>query len=386
MSRRMIIMLILAGVLFGGVFGMKWFSGKMMNDFLNAMPTPPATISTTTAQTMVWRKRLQAVGTLRAVNGAELTAESDGVVTAIHFDSGDNVEEGALLLELESAAERGELRRLEAQAELAELGRQRTEQLFKRGSASKAELDTVLAQTKEAKAAVEAQRGRLALKQLQAPFSGKLGLRRVNVGQYLALGEAVVTLQALDPIDVDFSLPEKELGQVEPGLEVTLTLDAGHDQQYKGELVAVEPRVDVGTRNFDLRARLQNPQGKLKPGQFAEVRLALPGQTEYVVVPRSAIQYASFGNSVFVVQKNPDAPPPPEEADPNMPPHTDLMVSQRFVTLGEARGDYIAVLDGLEAGEEVAAAGLLKLRSKQPVIINNESHVEPSLNPKPEEG
>lgn len=386
MSRRMLIMLSLSAVLFGGVFGMKWFGNQKMNEFLNAMPTPAVTVASTKAEVMIWENRLESVGSLVAVNGADLTAEVDGVVTAIYFDSGDIVKRGELLLSMASASEQGELKRLEAQAELTELNRKRSQQLFDRKTISKAEYDTAVAETNVALAAVQAQQGRLQQKSVKAPFDGKLGLRRVNVGQYLGVGVAIVTLQKLDPIDVDFSMPERYLSILEAGLKVSIIVDAYGDEVYDGIVLAVEPKVDPQTRNVDVRARLANPDGHLKPGLFASVVIRLPSSDAVVVIPHSAVNYTSYGDSVFVVQNNPDAPPPPEGSNPAMGAYTDLEVIQRFVTLGETRGDYIAVKKGLNAGDELASTGLLKLRNKQPVIIDNSNAPMPELNPNPPQG
>ena len=379
-------MLLLSAVLFGGVFGMKWFGNKKMNEFLNAMPAPAVTVSSIKAQEMTWDNRLESVGSLVAVNGADLTAEVDGVVTNIYFDSGDTVKRGDLLLSLASASEQGELKRLQAQAELAELNRKRSEQLFQRKTISKSEYDTAVAETNVAVAAVQAQKGRLEQKSIKAPFDGQLGIRRVNVGQYLGVGVAIATLQKLDPIDVDFSLPERYLSILNTDLKVSVKVDAYGGEVYEGQVQAIEPKIDPQTRNVDVRARLANPDGKLKPGLFATVVISLASSDAVVVIPRSSVNYTSYGNSVFAVQKNLDAGPPPEEPNPMMGPYTDLEVIQRFVTLGEARGDYIAVSEGLSVGDEIASTGLLKLRNKQPVIVDNSNAPKPELDPHPPEG
>jgi membrane fusion protein (multidrug efflux system) len=386
MSRRMVIMLLLSAVLFGGVFGMKWFGSKKMNEFLNAMPAPAVTVSSAIAEEMSWESRLESVGSLVAVNGADLTAEVDGVVTNIYFESGDTVKRGDLLLSMASASEQGELKRLQAQAELTDLNRKRSEQLYERKTISKSEYDTAVAETNVALAAVQAQKGRLEQKSVKAPFDGQLGIRRVNVGQYLGVGVAIATLQKLDPINVDFSMPERYLSILAPGLKVSVTVDAYGDKNYEGQVLAIEPKVNPQTRNVDVRARLSNPDGLLKPGLFATVVVSLPNSDEVTVIPRSAVNYTSYGDSVFVIQKNPDAPPPPDEPNPMMGPYTDLEVIQRFVTLGDARGDYIVVSKGLAVGDELASSGLLKLRNKQPVIVDNSNALAPELDPHPPEG
>ncbi len=382
----MIIMLVCTGLLFGSVFGMQWFGKRMMNQFLDAMPAPPATISAEAARTMTWDNRLQAIGSLVAVNGADITNEIEGTVLAVHFESGQWVEKGDPLVTLDASIERAELERLEAQAELAEIDRRRREELFQRQTISRAEYDRAVAETRAANAAAAAQRGRVEQKELRAPFAGQLGVRRANVGQYLGAGSAIVTLQSLDPIDIDFSLPEDQLARVSVGLAVEVRVSAWPDQSFAGEVLAIEPKVEAGTRNFTLRARLANPEGLLRPGQFGQVQLQLPGEREVVVVPRTAINYSSYGSSVFILRDNPDAPPRPAEPQPGMPPWTDREVIQRFVETGEARGDFVAIRSGLEAGDEVATSGLLKLRNRQPVLINNATAPRAELAPQPPEG
>lgn len=374
MTKRMVVMLAISGVVFGGVFGMKWFGNQMMNEFIDNMPTPPVTISSTTVTPQQWVARLNAVGSLVAVKGADLTAEVDGTITKISFESGQSVEAGTELLSLESVAERGELARLDAQAKLAEIEQRRREKLYKRGTISKSEYDTALAETNVAKAAVEAQRGRLNLKTLRAPFSGELGIRRVALGQYLRAGDKIVTLQSLDPIELDFSLPEKQLGKVNPGRSIEIVVDALGGRQFSGEIIAVEPKIDAQTRNFDVRARFANPEKVLKPGLFAKVTVNLGEPTQVLVLPKTAIQYSSYGDSVFVIRQQ-------EGGDAEA-----LDVIQRFVTLGEARGDFIEVISGVKEGDEVASTGLLKLRSGQPVTIDNTLRPKPSLTPAPPQG
>lgn len=389
MTKRMTIMLVLATLVFGGVFGMKYMGNVMMNKFVDAMPIPAVTVTAGEVKKMGWDNRLEGIGSFVPVNGTDVTTEAGGIVTAIHFESGQKVEKGARLVTLDAANERGEYKRLQAQAELAELNRARREKLYKLEAISKSDYDAAVSEANAAKAGVEAQAARLAQKEIRAPFSGELGIRRINVGQYLNTGSPIVSLQSLDPIDIDFAMPEQYIGAVRAGFKVAVRVEAYPDLEFSGSVLAVEPRVDAATRNFQLRARLPNPDHQLRAGQFARLRLELPGMRELLVVPRTAINYDSYGTSVFVVQKkkvDPNAPKP--EPTPGMPqePQTDLEVSQRFIKVGEARGDYVAVVEGIKEGEQVATSGLLKLRNQQPVIINNESLPKTELNPKPAEG
>lgn len=389
MTKRMMLMLAGCLVVFGSVFGMKWFGNKKMNEFIDAMPIPPVTISAAAVEQQRWDNALEAVGSFVPVNGADLTVEVGGVVTDIHFESGAQVSKGTRLLTLDAAAEQAELTRLKAQAELAELNRARREKLWKLESISKSDYDAAVSEANAAKAAVAAQAAILAKKVISAPFSGVLGIRRANVGEYLQPGSKVVTLQSLDPIDIDFSLPEQYSAVLQPGLKVKVRLDAYPDRGFEGDVLAVEPRVDASTRNFGLRARLSNPDGLLRAGQFGRVSLQLPGERTVLAIPRTAVEYSSYGTSVFVVQPR----KPAEGAAPATPPAADqpaadqnaatLEVVQRFVRIGEGRGDFVAVLDGLKAGEQIATSGLVKLRNQQPVHINNELAPKVSLDPKP---
>lgn len=317
----------------------------------------PVAIDAATAQLAVWDNRIEAVGTLRAVNGADLTTEMGGTVTAIHFESGQKVNKGDLLVTLDTQAEEGDLARLQAQAKLAELDRQRREQLLKEEAISKADYDAAVAEATAARAAVTAQQGRIGLKQIRAPFSGELGIRRVSVGQFVTPATPVVTLQSLDPVDIDFGLSEQYVASVDAGFDVAVQIDAQPQKIFRGKVLAVEPRIAESTRNFSVRARLPNPEGVLRAGQLGRVILSLPGERELLSIPASAIHEASYGASVFVVQPSQDSA-------------TGFAVVQRFIQLGEKRADIVAVAGGLKAGEQVAISGLRQLRNQQPVTVN----------------
>lgn len=386
---RLMMVLGLTGLVFGAVFFMKIMGARGMNQYFNNMPVPPATITAAAAEAMIWPNVIEAAGNFIPVNGTDVTTSSGGIVTAIHFESGGTVKAGVLLLSLDSANEAGELKRLEAEAQIAELNRDRREKMVRLQAVSQSDYDAAVANANAAKAAVEAQRAKLALKEIRAPFSGMLGLRRVNLGQYLAPGTAIVNLQSLDPIDVDFAVPEQRQGAITRGLPVKVGVDAYPGEEFGGQVLALEPRVQETTRNFAVRARLANSSGRLRAGMFGRVAIVLPGQLQVVAVPRTAVNYDPYGNSVFVVQKKPAsttegtaAEPPP----PGRPPQTDLVVRQRFIKIGEARGDYVAIIEGLEPGEQVATSGLMKLRNDQPVIINNQIKPDVQLNPRSPEG
>ena len=387
MKLRMVLMLVACFVVFGAVFGAKSFGNKMMNECVNAMPTPPAVITSARSQAMSWNRSLEAIGTFTPVNGTDVTVEVGGIVTAIHFESGARVAKGAPLLTMDTANERADLARLQAQAELAELNRVRREKLYKLDAIAKSDYDAAVSEANAARAAVAAQAAMLAKKDIRAPFAGVLGIRRVNVGQYMQPGTAIVSLQALDPIDIDFSLPEQQTAAVQTGYTVSISVDGFDGQRFEGKVLAIEPRIDQGTRNFMVRARVANPEYKLRGGQFGRVSLTLPGEQNVIAVPRTALNFSSYGTSIFVV--GPKAPPPADAPKPcpgTEGTPTDIEVEQRFVKLGDTRGDFVAVVDGIKPDEEVATAGLLKLGHHAPVIIDNKNALKNELQPKPKEG
>lgn len=391
MKKRLIIMLLGCLVIFGGVFGAKYAGQVMMNQYLDSMPVQPVTISATEVRKDSWQQLIETVGSLTAVNGIEVTTEAAGIVKAIEFESGDRVEQGAVLLRLDTETDAADLRTLEAQAKLADTQLERIRKLYKLDSISKSDLDQAESEAAQAKARVQAQRARLNEKVIRAPFDGELGIRQVDLGQYLSPGTPIVSLQALDPLYADFKLPEQNIGRVRKGQQVNLGIDMLPDEIFEGEIQAIDSRVDEATRNFRVRARVPNPEGLLRPGVFARVTIELPGAEEVLIVPRTAISYNSFGNSVYVVvEKTVEQSQAEEETTPEAKPaEADaprLVARQRFVKTGGARGDFVIIESGLTEGEQVATSGLLKLRNDQPVKINNEMAPKVEMKPTPEQG
>ncbi len=386
MWKRMIIMLALCLVIFGTVFGGKYFGNVMMNQYLDSMPTPPVTISATGARVETWQQQIETVGSLTAVNGIEVTTEAAGIVKSIEFESGDRVSKGAILIRLDADTDVGDLRTLEAQAQLAETELQRIHKLFELESISKSELDKAESEAAQAKARVQAQRARVAQKVIRAPFAGELGIRNIDLGQYISPGTPIVSLQALDPLYVDFNLPEQNISRIQKGQRISVMVDLYPGEVFEGEVQAIDSRVEEATRNFRVRAQVANVAGLLRPGVFARVNIELPGAKEVLVVPRTSISYNSYGSSVFVVQKMKEPPAKPETQAPGMPAYTDLEVVQRFVKTAEARGDFVTIVEGLSEGDQVATSGLLKLRNQQPVIINNDMAPKVEMNPAPPQG
>ncbi|MFC4728049.1 efflux RND transporter periplasmic adaptor subunit [Coralloluteibacterium thermophilus] len=366
-GKRMFWMLLAVAIVFGGIFFVKWFGNRAMNQFLDNMPQPPATISAAEAVRETWSEAVQAVGTLEAVNGANVTTEAGGVVSAIHFEAGQEVAAGDVLLHLNASTEIATLRALEASAELARTQAERYRELGERQLVSRAEIDQRASEAASTLAQAEAQRALIAQKTIRAPFSGVLGIRRVNLGQYIGPGDAIVSLQSLDPIFLNFTLPQQRLAEVRTGQRVVASVDAQDGRSFEGEITAIEPEVDPDTRNFMVQATLRNPDRSLRPGTFARVSFDLGEPTEVVVIPQTAISFNPYGNSVYVIT---EAAPEDGEAAGQAP---TLVVNQRFVRTGATRGDFIAVLEGLQPGERVASSGLLKLRNGAAVVIGEDA-------------
>ena len=367
MNRRMVVMLIGVGILFGGIFGYKAFVSAMIDDYFDSMPPPTATITAAEVSRMTWTPGLEAVGSFSAVQGAMLTTEAAGIVREIRFASGDRVEAGAELVVLDSEADRARLRSLEAAKRLADLELERARRLAAQNSISEAELTRRQSEAEQAMAAVNEQRARIAQKTVRAPFAGELGIRQVNVGQYLSPGDPVVSLQSVDPIYVNFNLAERYVADVRRGQTLRVRVDA-RDAEFRGAINAVEPSVRDSTRTFAVQATVDNLDGLLRAGMFGRVSLDIGEAEDVVVAPLSAISFSPYGNSVFVVSEDDDG---------------QLRVSRRFVQTGSRRGDLIRITQGLEPGDRVATSGLLKLRNDAVVKISDDEAVQPRQDPDP---
>lgn len=381
-TKRMIIMLVLALVLLGGLFAVKAMMSAGMNQFFDNMPQPAVAVTTTEVVQREWPQTLEAVGTLVAVNGTDVTTESPGVISAIRFESGQRVRKGDVLVQLDASAETATLRSLEAALKLANTQRDRYRELFStRQAVAKADLDQRESEAERLQADVGAQRALIARKTIRAPFDGVLGIRKVNLGQYLNPGDAIVNLQSLDPIYLNFSLPEQDVNTVAVGQTLTAAVDALQGKQFTGTITAIESQVDAGTRNFLVQATLPNPNEVLRAGSFARVVSDVGTPLSVLVVPQTAVTFNPYGNSVFVITEVNRAP---GETDMMGNPLVGqkLVAQQRFIRTGSTRGDLVAVTDGLAAGERVATSGLLKLRNDAEVTINNK--VEPSADETPE--
>ncbi len=376
MKKRMTIMLVAVGLLLGGIVGFNFFKAYMMAKYMAGSPIPPATVSTIKAGFQQWQPQLAAVGTLRAVRGVDISGEVAGLVRAVEFKSGDEVRAGQMLIQLNAEADLALLRSLEAAAELAETVYQRDQAQLAAEVISRAQLDNDAADLKSKKAQVAQQAALLEKKSIRAPFAGKLGISTANPGQYINPGDKLVTLQTIDPIYVDFYLPQQQLPQVAIGQRVTVASDAYQDTAFTGRINAINPKVDPGTRNVQIEATVPNAKRQLLPGMFATVKVEAGPEQRYLTLPQTAITYNAYGDTVFVVKR----------AETNGEKNNDkaapaLVAQQVFVTTGPTRGDQVVVLGGLEAGMEVVTSGQVKLKNGTPLLINNA--VQPANNPNP---
>ena len=354
MAKRILLVVLILLALFGGIFGWKFFTIRQQMAAQSGGPPPPV-VAVATVTREEWTPVIAAVGSLAAVSGIEVTSEVAGKVSAVRFDSGQKVAEGDVLLQLEDSSDRATLEGLVAERKLAELKFERTARLLPEKSVSQSEYDEARALLDSAAAKVTAQQALIDKKQIRAPFAGLLGIRRVDVGEYLSPGSPIVPLEQLDPIYVDFSLPERELNRVAVGQQIEVAVQAFPDRVFTGTIAATDPGVDTGTRSFRLRATLQNPEQKLRPGMFAEISVVMPETEAVLTTPATAISYNPYGNFVFLVEAG-------EEG------HT---VQRRQVTTGQTRGNRVAVTEGLDAGERVVSAGQVKLRSGQAVLLDD---------------
>ena len=344
--------------------------GKMMS---TPRVMPPTTVSSVTVKEEDWAPVLSAVGSVSAVQGAIIAAELGGVVSDIKFENGGVAKKGDVIMKLDASQEEALLRSAEAEAELARTDLERTQGLASQKVVSKAELDAAESKFRRLTAIVDQMRSSIRKKTLVAPFDGQLGIRTVNVGQMINPGQQVVALTSLDPVYVDFALPQQHLAQLSQGLEVRVTTDALPGRVFPGKLTAINSMVDASTRNITVQATLENPDHVLRPGMFAKVEVALPEKHKTLVIPGSAVSYAPFGDSVFVIEKKKDEKTGKESQ----------AIRQQFVRVGESRGDFVSTTQGLKAGEIVVSTGVFKLRNGMAVTINNELAPKPQVNPTP---
>ncbi len=372
MKKRMFIMLAVAIVFIAIIGGFKVFQIKKAMAGANYVP-PPEAVTTVVARQEEWSTTVNAIGSVAAVNGVMVSADLPGVVDSINFTSGQTVNTGDILLRLDAKQERAQLAAADAQRDLARLALQRNQGLASKGIVATSNLDQASAEFKSADARVGEIAATIARKTIRAPFSGLLGIREVNVGQYLAGGAAIVSLQAVRPAYVNLTVPQQEIGRVPPGTSIEVKSDALSAPET-GRVQAIDSVIDEATRNVRVQAIFDNRSGRLRPGMFVEAKLAQGVRQPVIALPTSAISYAPFGDSVFIVEdvKGPDG-------------KSYRGVRQQFVKLGGSRGDQVAVLTGVKPGEEIVSSGVFKLRPGAAVIVNNKIQPSNSTAPKPED-
>ena len=415
-KKRMIIMIILVVLLIAAIAGIKVFS--IMRMMAGMKPPPPAVVSTAKVSYQEWQPTLSAVGTLRAAQGAELALDIAGLVTKVNVKSGDEVKEGQVLLQLRDSEDIAQLQQLEAAAALAQVTFGRAKQQLAVEAVSKADYDSTAADLKAKQAAVAQQKVNVAKKQLRAPFAGRAGIITVNPGAYLNSGATIVTLQQIDPVFVDFHLPQKSLAELRVGQRVALTLDAYPGKTFEGTLTAINPKIDGDTRNVQIEASVPNHDRILTPGMFANVSIDIGEKQRYLTLPQTAIVYNPYGETVYLVKKKsefdksqaaaaaannaaakPDAAKDKDakakaddkkaddkkDAAKGGPGPDDLVAQQAFVTTGATRGDQVAIAKGLDEGAEVVTSGQVKLKSGAPITIDNSVQPSNAAAPTPQE-
>jgi membrane fusion protein, multidrug efflux system len=375
MAKRMIIMLALIAALLGGLGFLKY---RQIESAIAAganFQVPPTAVTTVIAKRETWPSTLSVIGTAEAIQGVTVSADLPGTVDKIHFESGQSVHEGDILVELDTRQERAQLANMEAQRDLARIQYGRSEQLVNAGVISKSEFDNAAAQQKATEAQVGDIKAAIARKTIHAPFSGILGLRQISLGQYLAAGQAIVSLQSLSPIYVNFGVPQQNMPQMKIGRGLRVTNADLPGIGFSGRITALDSVINEQTRNIQVQATFLNPGGKLRPGMYVQVELPLGEPRDVIPLPASAINYAPYGDSVFIVA---------DLKDPKTG-KTYRGVRQQIVKVEGSRGDQVAITSGLNPGDEVVSAGVFRLRTGAPVEVNNSVKPEDSLNPKPEE-
>jgi membrane fusion protein (multidrug efflux system) len=370
MRKRMLLMFLAVATVLGAIGLVKFRQIQAAIAQSSSFEPPPEAVTTVIARPQEWRSSLGAIGSVTAVQGVVVSADLPGLVATIDFDSGDRVRAGDVLVRLDTKQEKAQLAAAEARRELARLNLDRIRGLRDKGVASQAECDAAIAEFDQAEASVGEIRATIERKTIRAPFSGVLGLRAVNLGQYLTSGQAVAPLQSLDPVYVNFSVPQQDLGQVPVGAEVRVSADGLADGPLTGRVTAIDSVVDESTRNVQVQATLANPRLPLRPGMFVKAEVVLDAASRVIPIPASSIHYAPYGDSVFVV----------EELE-GQNGRTYRGVRQQFVRLGPSRGDQIAILSGLDPGAEIVTSGTFKLRNGAAVQVNNA--IQPGNDPAP---
>lgn len=386
MTKRMTIMLLVTMSILGLVALWLVIKSVFIGMFIAQMTSQPKTVSTTVAGYEMWEPTISAVGTLKAQKGTDIAPQLSGIVSGISFQSDSDVKEGDILLNLSDEDDIAKLKALDASADLARLTYNRSKELVRNRAVSQAQLDNAVANLKSAEAQVATQQALVDKKQIRAPFDGHVGIRLVDIGQFLAAGQKVTTLQALDPIFVDFTLPQREVRLVSVGQAVSIQTDAFPDAVFMGKILALDPKLDSVTRNIAVRAELANPDKKLLPGMFASVTITTGMQEKKLTLPQTAVTYNPYGETIFLATKSQpenstsqdedtkasswfsSSSEETEEAEPAI-----YIAKQKFVKTGTKRGDQVAIIEGVSDGDIVVTSGQLKLKNGTPMVLNNDA-------------
>ena len=372
MTKRMIIMLVSLGLLFGGIFGFQIFKARMIKKYMSANMAPPVTVTTIKAELQPWQPELKSVGTLRAVKGVDVTTEIAGQVRSVSFRSGQEVKAGDLLVQLDADPDIAKLNSLEAALELAKIVYKRDKAQLAAQAMSQAQLDADASDLKNKAAQVDQQKALVEEKSIRAPFSGRIGITMIQPGQYLNPGDKVATLQQLDPVFADFPIPEQQAASLAVGQKVVALTDAYPGKPFMGRISAFDPKVDPATHNVSVEATLPNASRQLLPGMFASVVVDTEGMRHFLTLPQTAVSFNPYGATVYVVEgsKGPDG-------------KAVLVAKQRFVNTGLTRGDQVAILSGVKEGDVVVTSGQIKLKSGSHVIVNNKVMPSNDASPQP---
>jgi membrane fusion protein (multidrug efflux system) len=377
MKRFIVAALLMIAVVVAIYFGLGYVKVSQIMGFAQlaksgAFAPPPTAVTTTIVNKSQWQPTLETIGTVVAINGVTISTDLAGIVSKIAFDSGSEVKAGELLVQLNTDQEQAQLAQAEAQRDWTQITLTRNQDLLSKRTVSQSDFDSATAQFHQAQATVDQFKAVIARKTLHAPFAGIVGIRQVNLGQYLNTGDPVVTLQSFDPIYVNFSLPQQDLSQIRVGQAVEVVLDAYGDKVFAGKITAINSLVDQNSRNVQIQATLPNSETQLRPGMYAKLKVVLPETQQVVAIPSSSIHYAPYGDSVFVVSdlKSEDG-------------KTYKGVKEQFVKLGQSKGDLTAIVSGLNPGDEVVTSGVFRLRSGGAVIVNNKTQPGSDLSPHP---
>jgi membrane fusion protein, multidrug efflux system len=373
MIRKISLAVFVVLLVLGGLVGVKALQIKKLMDGGKSFAEPPESVSSALVREETWQGTLTAIGSVMAVQGVTVSPEIPGIIIEISFESGAVVSQGDLLVRLDTSLEEAQLRALQAQEELAQLNLTRERTLRSQNMVSQAELDAAESTLKQTQGNADAIRATIQKKTIRAPFAGRLGIRLVNLGQYIDTGKPIVSLQSLTPIYADFSLPQQELARLKTGMRVRVTTDTYPDRQFEGTLTAINPDLDQSTRSVGLQATFANPDQLLRPGMFARVEVLLPEEQPVLVIPATSVLSAPYGDSVYVIESKPG------KDNGN----AQLVVRQQFIRTGHARGDFVSVGSGLKVGERIVSAGIFKLRNGMAVTENNNLSPKNEAAPRP---